>query len=128
MSKNKWIDLSDSWRCDTHNLLKEILEHNKGMAIMKIPINIFQSLLAKVGERASEINDKKLNQLMGRLTIYAVCDPSQKEDYDADISRKVLAGEMGIHAPYLKAKLDKLKTIFSEAPDMYARELGIINE
>jgi hypothetical protein len=76
------------------------------MAIMKIPFNIFKNILAQVGERAAEINDVKMNQLMGRLTIYGVCAPDDKENYNAEICKKVLAGETGIDA----AKLAEDKT------------------
>lgn len=68
------------WKVHTHQLLKEVLTNNS-MAILQKPLNIFQSLLAAVGERAAELNDPELNALMCRLTIYDIADP-QSKDYN----------------------------------------------
>jgi hypothetical protein len=62
------------WRVHTPNLLREVLS-NPGAYMLEKPLNIFGKLLAKVGERAAEIDDPELNQLMLRLTIYEQADP-----------------------------------------------------
>lgn len=62
------------FRVDTLGLLTEIADAglDRRMGVLKIPINIFKDLLADVAQRASEINDPKLNILMLRLTLYEV--------------------------------------------------------
>lgn len=62
------------WRCNTPYLLHEIMV-NPGTGILKMPLTIFAHLLAEVGERATELNDPKLNALMCRLSIYEIADP-----------------------------------------------------
>lgn len=69
------------WKVHTPNLLKEITV-NDGTAILVIPLNIFKLLLNSVAERASQLDDKELNQLMMRLALYEVADPESKE-YDS---------------------------------------------
>jgi hypothetical protein len=76
------------WRVNTPQLLKEIAENN-GVAILKIPLNVFQSILAEVAERASELNDPKMNALMCRLAMYSVSDP-YSGDYDSEITLKTI--------------------------------------
>ncbi|HEX8249019.1 MAG TPA: hypothetical protein VF599_12650 [Pyrinomonadaceae bacterium] len=69
------------WKIHTANLFDEILNKNNKMGIFNIPLNILGKLLAEVGERASELNDPILNELMCRLTIYTIADP-ESPDYD----------------------------------------------
>lgn len=76
------------WRVHTYRLLKEIVE-NSQQPVLRQPLNIFARLLAKVGERAIELNDPKLNALMCRLTIYTVADP-ESPDYDPEIVERVM--------------------------------------
>jgi hypothetical protein len=68
------------WKIHTPNLLKEIAGNNE-MAIMRIPLNIFQDLLRQVADRAVELNDEQLNCLMIRLTLYDNASPDSP-DYD----------------------------------------------
>ena len=60
------------WSVDTPALLKEIcdcsLPRNSGL--IGKSLNIFQSILAELAERAIELNDPKLNILMIRLNLY----------------------------------------------------------
>jgi hypothetical protein len=65
------------WKVHTPNLLVEIL-NNQGSSILERPLQIFANILYKVSERASEINDPELNQLMARLTMYEMADPELK--------------------------------------------------
>lgn len=91
MAKNskKVLGKNDlKWKVNTPGFLKEIMI-NDGMGILKIPMNIFQRLLAQVAERASELNDKQLNSLMARLALYNICDPTSK-DYDDKLTKKII--------------------------------------
>lgn len=61
------------WKVDTPALLREIADcaiPAKNGGVLKIPLNIFQQLLAEVADRAIIINDKELNKLMIRLNLY----------------------------------------------------------
>jgi len=68
-------DQHPQWKVHTPNLLDEIVNCS-GQAILEKPIHILGLLLAKVGERAAELNDPELNALMCQLTIYEIADPS----------------------------------------------------
>lgn len=84
MSANKlW------WRIHTANLAQEILR-NPGTSIMRIPLQIMLDLLSRVGERAIDLDDPQLNELMARLTIYSVADP-ESADYNVELTERLLA-------------------------------------
>ncbi len=84
-------DISGSWRVHTPSLLKEIANNaGKASPAIAIPLQIFSNLLHAVGERAAQINDKELNALMARLTIYSCADP-ESPDYDADLTKTLLS-------------------------------------
>ncbi len=87
---SKKIDMSKKieWKVNTPSLLKEILSNNE-TAILRKPLQIFANILSKVAERASEIDDKKLNSLMARLALYEVTDPYSKE-FDQKITDKLI--------------------------------------
>lgn len=78
------------WRVHTPQLLEEIMNNNE-TRLMSKPIEIFASLLGKVGEVAAEINDPKLNALMCRLTIYSISDP-YSPDYNKELAEQVIKG------------------------------------
>ena len=65
------METNEYFKCkvDTPSLLKEI-SNNNSTAILKIFINILQSILGQVAKRAIELNDKELNKLMIRLALY----------------------------------------------------------
>lgn len=71
-----------SWRVNTPALLAEIYKSNPTTSVLRIPLQAFANILAEVADRASELNDPKLNALMCRLALYAVADPYNKEEYD----------------------------------------------
>lgn len=71
---------SKHWKVHTSRLLEEIAQCS-GNAIYAVPLTIFGRLLAAVGERAAELHDPQLDDLMCRLTIYTVADP-ESADYD----------------------------------------------
>lgn len=70
-----------TWKCNTHQLLKEIADcaipTNGG--ILKVPLNIFQALLAQVAKRCTELHDPVLDKLMCDLAMYEEADPYSKE-------------------------------------------------
>ena len=90
------------WRVNTPALLQEILT-NPGTGILTKPIQIFARLLSEVGDRASELNDPKLNALMARLALYEQADP-YSESYDAKLT------EATIRKGYKKPRTQKNKT------------------
>jgi hypothetical protein len=79
------------WRVHTPSLLKEIL-NNKGANILHRPVQIFASILSQVAQRASELNDAKLNALMCRLTLYVIADPESPE-YDKERAEAIMDAE-----------------------------------
>lgn len=74
------------WKVHTPELIKEILNNNS-TGTLRIPLTIFQNLLGMVADRAIKINDKELNRLMIRLTLYENADPLSK-DYDPEAIKK----------------------------------------
>ena len=68
-------DINLQWKVHTPTLLKEMLNNNPGMECFRIPLSVFGLLLYQVGERAAQLNDPELNDLMMRLTIYEEADP-----------------------------------------------------
>ena len=62
------------FRVDTNQLLTEITEFGlpRTMGVLFRPINIFRNYLCKVAERATQLNDPKLNVLMLSLGLYEV--------------------------------------------------------
>ena len=78
-----------SWRVNTPQLLKEILGNNETNMLSR-PLQIFANILVEVGERASQLNDPKLNALMCRLAIYEVADPYDK-NYNAELTTSTIA-------------------------------------
>lgn len=62
------------FRVDTVGLLQEICDCglDRNMGVLKVPLNIFRSLLWQVANRAGELNDPELNILMLRLGLYEV--------------------------------------------------------
>jgi hypothetical protein len=85
---NSTTDNKLMWRVNTPQLLKEIMQNNE-VAILSKPLEIFATILAEVGERASELNDPKLNALMCRLAIYEVADPYDKE-YNSELTNDTI--------------------------------------
>ncbi len=76
------------WKVNSGQLLKEIL-NNPNTAILTSPLKIFSGILAEVGQRASELNDPKLNALMCRLAIYSISDPFSGE-YDSKLTNEII--------------------------------------
>lgn len=77
------------WKVHTPNILKEVMNCG-GSSALRIPLTIFSHLLAEVGQRAAQLNDPKLNELMVRLTIYSVADP-EDPNYDQSIVERTIA-------------------------------------
>jgi len=77
------------WKVHTHDLFNEIVTGNKGNDVFKEPLNITLSILRQVAVRATELNDKELNKLMIRLTLYAISDPHDPQ-YNPKLVEKYL--------------------------------------
>ncbi len=69
MKNNNENDLSDNWKVDTPNLLKLLVEDNPKGTVLKTPVRLFQNLLIQLAERALEINDTKLNEILIKLNL-----------------------------------------------------------
>lgn len=76
------------WKVHVHGLLVEILS-NPQCSSLKIPLNILLDLLKQVAQRATELNDPKLNELMIRLCLYSISNPDDPA-FDADLVSKIL--------------------------------------
>ena len=64
------------FRVNTMNLLNEIADCGlrEKTGILKVPLNVFRVLLARVAQRAIELDDPKLHILMLSLGLYNVPD------------------------------------------------------
>ena len=87
----------------TPNLLNEIADHalTSNSGVLKVPLNQFRLLLVQVANRASQLNDPVLNQLMCELTLYEEADPQSKA-YNKQLLKKAEAQfykhlEKGVH-------------------------------
>jgi len=78
------------FKVHTPNLLKEIGNNNPQLWALRIPINLFRSLLVEVAQRAIELDDDQLHRLMMRLTLYEQADP-ESADYDAALAQRMTA-------------------------------------
>lgn len=58
------------WRCNVIGLLQEMVLNNEKMGIFKQPVNILGHILHELAERAIELDDVKLNQIMIRLNLF----------------------------------------------------------
>jgi len=78
------------FRVHTPNLLKEIVSNSipRSHGVLFVPLNSLRILLGKVAERASELNDPILNQLMFDMTLYEIADPESK-DYDSHAREEI---------------------------------------
>lgn len=69
------------------NLFQEIVESNKQMEIMRVPLNVLQQILVGVSKRAIELDDDILHSYMCRMALYEQSDP-HSENYDSKASNK----------------------------------------
>jgi hypothetical protein len=76
------------WQVHTYGLFKEILSDPQNR-MLTTPLNILLDLLRKVAIRASELNDKKMNELMIRLCLYSIANPEDPE-YNPKLVSKIL--------------------------------------
>lgn len=70
-------DLSNEWKVDTANLLRLLVEENPKGSVLRQPVRLFQSLLIQLAERAIQINDKELNEILLKLCLI---EPGELED------------------------------------------------
>lgn len=76
------------WKIHTYGVLKEILDQDS-MWMFNNPLNILLDLLRQVAQRATELNDLKLNQLMIRLSLYSISNPDDSE-FNPELVSKIL--------------------------------------
>lgn len=82
------------WKVNTPSLLKETISNNPTAWALQKPFQIFGLILAEVAERASELNDPKLNALMCRLALYEISDPYNPA-YDKELCEQtILKGDI----------------------------------
>lgn len=88
--KDKIADDVIEWRINTAGFLKEVFDHNPKLGgVLRFPINVLRNFLIQIAERASEINDTKLNAIMAQMALYDRCDPYSK-DYDSDFTKALI--------------------------------------
>ncbi|MFV0311488.1 MAG: hypothetical protein ACK5KN_07555 [Dysgonomonas sp.] len=78
------------WTCHTPRLIEEIVNCAipRNMGILFQPLNIFKNYLAAIADRAAQINDPILNDIMCKMVLYEEADPYSKE-YNPEKLRKV---------------------------------------
>lgn len=84
MNENKKV----YFKCHTPQLLTELCDgvlKSGNFGVLKIPINTLRIYLVLVAQRAAQINDPILNELMCNMTLYEVADP-----YSKDYNKKIL--------------------------------------
>jgi len=67
------------WKVHTTGLFFEISRTLGHKPQVRLPLQILQNLLAEVAQRATELNDFKLNKLMLRLSLYSIANPDDPE-------------------------------------------------
>lgn len=88
------------FKIQTVTLLHEIADAglDRGMGVLKVPLNVLVRYLDSVATRASQLNDPILNKLMCDMALYEVADPSSKE-YNQEVLDEV----------YQKAKQQRIE-------------------
>lgn len=71
---------------DTSSLIGQVFD-NPGTAIMKIPFRTLLFLLAKVANRAIQLDDPELNSLMIRLNLYEIPPSERHKRLDEQYAR-----------------------------------------
>jgi hypothetical protein len=70
--------------------LKELFDLNPKLGgVLFVPANVFRLYLAQIAERASQLNDPKLNAIMVQMSLYEVADP-QSPEYDAKVAADLI--------------------------------------
>jgi hypothetical protein len=77
------------WQVHTRGLFEEITNGSNTNGVFKIPLNIMLGVLREVAQRATELNDPKMNELMVRLSLYSVANPDDPE-YNPELVSKIL--------------------------------------
>lgn len=82
------------FRCHVPNLLKLISDdlNHMNSHLTSVPLSTFSQLLSKVADRATELNDDKLNKLMCQMALYEESDPESK-NYNKELMREILYGD-----------------------------------
>lgn len=80
-------DIDLRWKIHFPALMEEIAKNSRQPALM-VPIRLLRSTVAEVAQRASELNDPIMNELMSRLALYEVADP-YSPSYDAKVVKQI---------------------------------------
>lgn len=68
------------FKINTPQFLKEVFDENPKLGgIFFVPANILRNYLIQIAERASELNDPKLNAIMCQMALYSIADPYSNE-------------------------------------------------
>ncbi len=72
------------------NFLKEVFDLNPKLGgVLFVPANTLRTYLLQIAQRASELNDPKLNAIMCQMSLYEIADPESKE-YDREKTMKII--------------------------------------
>lgn len=81
------------FRINSPAFLKEIFNNNPTLGrVLFAPANIFQNYLYQIAERASQLNDPKLNAIMCQMSLYEIADPYSSE-YNQEATNKIISGK-----------------------------------
>ncbi len=79
------------FKINTPAFLKEVFDHNPTLGgVLKVPVNVLRNYLQQIAERASQLNDPKLNAIMCQMALYAIADPYDKDNYDAERTSEII--------------------------------------
>ena len=86
MTKQKQLP---EFKIHAPNFLKEVFNNNRLGGVLKFPANILRTYLIQIAQRASELNDPKLNAIMCQMALYEIADPESKE-YNPKLVKKII--------------------------------------
>lgn len=79
------------FKINTPQFLKEVFDNNPTLGgVLFVPANTLQSYLYQIAQRASELNDPKLNAIMCQMALYEIADPYQK-GYNGELTKSIIA-------------------------------------
>lgn len=96
------------WRCNTPNLIEEIMTKNHVGSVLSKPVTIFAGMLEELADIARDINHPELNAMMMRLALYVEGDPT-KPGYDSDFYAQIV--QLGAEAREERLKRQKNQKI-----------------
>ncbi|MPS48523.1 hypothetical protein [Methylobacillus sp.] len=107
VSQKQPVDIGHELKVHTPRLLEHVLD-NPGTQILYRPFQFFGRMLGEIADRAAQLNDPILNDLMLRMALYEEGDPENLESYSPIMCARV-------HAEAQKLRRE-LKTAANNAP------------